>query len=41
MIAKGPSGQLVNVTALAPPALFDSLDLTGAVASLRVAGTSG
>lgn len=41
VIAKGPSGQLVNVTAVAPPALFASLDLTGAVASLRVPGATG
>ena len=41
VVAKGPGGELVNVTALAPRALFDSLDLERAVASLRVTGTSG
>lgn len=41
VLAKGQGGQLVNVTALAPRALFDSLDLERAVASLRVTGTSG
>lgn len=41
VIAKGPAGQHVNVTALAPRGLFDSLDLQGAVASLRVTGPSG
>lgn len=41
VVAKGPGGELGNVTALAPRALFASLDLMGAVASLRVTGTSG
>lgn len=40
VIAQAESGQLVNVTALAPRPLFDRLDLASAVASLRLAGSS-
>ena len=41
VLALTDAGQLVSVTALAPRALFDSLDLTSAVASLRLSNDSG
>lgn len=39
VVAKTPAGQLVNVTAKAPPELFDSLGLKDALGSLRPTDT--
>lgn len=41
LVAGTTAGGLVNVTATAPPQLFESLDLEGAVASVRPVAASG